>query len=157
MVKTSKTTTNGQSSGEYLDLQAWPFYWITQANNLYMEKLEVELKMSQLDIPTWRALNLLGGGRGRSISYLAAESVVKLSTMTRIIQRMREKGLVTVRPSKRDARVTEAYLTEKGEGARAISLGHAMTVMEKAFEGIRPEHCKILISSLSKVVDNLAD
>jgi len=155
MAKISKTITNGQESEEYLDLQRWPFYWITQANNLYMEKLEVELKISQLDIPTWRALNLLGGGQGRSISYLAKESIVKLSTMTRIIQRMRDKGLVTVQPSKGDARVTEVHLTKRGENARVIALGHARSVMETAFQGVKPEYLEILISSLSNVVENM--
>jgi len=133
----------------------WPFYWISRTNGLYLKELEAELKKSGLDIPRWRALMLLGNDRPRSVSYLATESVAKLNTMTRIIQRMREEGLVKVQSRASDARVTEAYLTEKGEKARVVAFAHANKVVSRAFDGVSQSEMESLIHVLSKVMDNL--
>lgn len=137
------------------DLDKWPFYWVSRSNGLYLKELELELKKSDLDIPRWRALMLLGNSRARSVSYLAHESVAKLNTMTRIIQRMKMEGLVKVRVRKTDARVTEAYLTSKGERARIVALEHAQKVVSRAFEDVSDEEMKSLVSVLSKVMTNL--
>lgn len=150
-----KERTDDQNREALLDLKTWPFYWVTQTNDLYMKMLEIELKNSNLDIPSWRVLNLLGGGQARSVSYLATESIVKLNTMTRIIQRMREEELVKVRVSKRDARVTEVYLTKKGEKARAVALSHATLVMDEAFANVSLDDRDTLIATLSKVMGNM--
>lgn len=136
------------------DRELWPFYWVSRSNGLYLKELEQELKKSGLDIPRWRALMLLGNDQARSVSYLATESVAKLNTMTRIIQRMKSEGLVKVRPRETDARVTEAYLTKKGEKARLVAWGHANKVVERAFEGVAKDEMSALITVLTKVMSN---
>lgn len=137
------------------DRELWPFYWVSRTNGLYLKELERELKKSGLDIPRWRALMLLGDGRARSVSYLAHESVAKLNTMTRIIQRMSAEGLVKVRQRKTDARVTEAYLTAAGEEARMIAWKHATQVADRAFEGVTEAEMGQVIFVLSKLMKNL--
>ena len=136
-------------------LERWPFYWITRTNSMYLNALEKVLKKSNLDIPEWRVLMLLNGEQARSISYLATEAVIKLSTMTRIIGRMEKDGLVETRQAQFDARVTEAYLTKKGFGARHLAWAHAIEVIESAFENVADEDVDHLMATLSKVFDNL--
>lgn len=137
------------------ELDKWPFYWIAKANGHYLKSIEKELKKSGLDNPRWRVLMLLEGGQARSVSYLATESVTKLSTMTRIVIRMKEEGLVKVRQRENDARVTEAYLTKKGEAAREAAWTHANSIIYRAFKGIDQKSTLKLIDTLSKVVSNL--
>lgn len=137
------------------DRELWPFYWISRSDGLYLKELEVELKKSGLDIPRWRALMLLGNDRARSVSYLATESVAKLNTMTRIIQRMKSEGLVKVRQRETDARVTEAFLTKEGEKARLVAWKHANKVVERAFDGVSKDEMAALVTVLSKVMKNL--
>lgn len=124
------------SSAQTFNRFEWPFYWLTQASGRYMATLERALRDIDLDVPTWRALMLLDGERARSVSYLANEAITKLSTMTRIVQRMVESGLVTTRPSAKDARVTEVVLTANGNRARILAWQAADTIFKRTFDGV---------------------
>lgn len=118
------------------ELQKWPFYWLTQASSRYLAVLEQTLREIDLDVPTWRALMLLGDGTPRSVSYLSKEAITKLSTMTRIVQRMQEAGLVRTHPSPSDARVTEVELTANGNRARILAWQSATKIFDRTFEGV---------------------
>ncbi len=139
------------------DLEQWPFYWITGTSAKYIQALEDELAGGDLDIPSWRVLMLLGGDDARSISYLAKEAVSKLPTMTRIIYRMKDQGLVDVRPRKSDNRVTEVLLTKKGRYNRRVAWMHAQNVVQRALATITGEELQTVIHILRKISANLAD
>ena len=142
---------------EPFNLEEWPFYWITQTYGVYLSRLEDALRKVELDIPTWRVLMLLEGDRARSTTYLATEAITKLSTMTRIIQRMQADGLVLTRPRATDGRVTEALLTGHGRRARVLAWQTAQEVYKLAFKDISPEQVAAINDGLSVVHRNLLE
>lgn len=129
----------------------WPFYWISKTNNLYHAALENLLKKEGLDLPQWRVLMMLKDAEARSVSYLAHGTVTKLSTMTRIVYRMEERGLVKTQVSTADSRVTEVVLLEKGHAARLKAWGHADSILSSAFEKVSKRDIAILKKTLAKV------
>lgn len=137
------------------DLKTWPFYWVVQAHGSYLSALEAELKSENLDIPRWRVLMLLDEGRACSISYLAREARTKLSTMTRIVQRMEGEGVLVTRSAVKDARVTEALLTVKGGAAREVAWKKAHRVYARAFDNISEREVFQLVSTLEQLSSNL--
>ena len=145
-----------QPGEEHFDLENWPFYWITRAYGQYMSSLEQTLKSVELDIPRWRVLMLLQGARARSISYLSTEAITKLSTMTRIVQRMQDDGLVITRPRASDQRVTEVLLTGNGRRARLLALHQAETIYANSFNGLSASDLKQLNKLLSRIHANLS-
>lgn len=138
-----------------LQLDAWPFYWITRVTNLYLERLEVELKRIGLDVPRWRVLMSLHAKDSSSVSEIAELAIVKLPTMTKIVQRMVGDGLVTCRTSAADGRVTEVLLTETGHEARRRAWAIARQVYAQAFEGVTAAEIRRLNAVLSRVFENL--
>lgn len=154
--KTPKKADFVNVSGAAFDVQSWPFYWLTRANNAYLRVLEDALKGSKLDVPRYRVLMLLHGKRARSVTYLAEEAIVKLPTMTRIVQRMEDDGLVETRPRASDNRVTEVLLTRRGGRARLRAQRAAFGVFAKAFEGVSEEQIGALNSVLSTVISNIS-
>lgn len=140
---------------EHFDLRNWPFYWITQAYGQYISNMERTLKNVELDIPRWRVLILLDGAHARSISYLSTQAITKLSTMTRIVQRMQEDGLVTTRQRASDQRVTEVLLTGNGRRARLLALQQAENTYARSFREIPGNDLKKLNQILSKICENL--
>jgi len=104
------------ASGEF-DIEQWPFYWLTRVTGRYLHEMEIALKALGLDIPRWRVLMSLRGDRVLSVSEIADNAIVKLPTMTRIVQRMQIDGLVRCRQSAADGRVTEVELTDAGKYA----------------------------------------
>jgi len=79
-----------------------------------MEKL---LKRIDLDIPRWRVLNILFENDDSSISEISEHAVAKLSTITKIVYRMKDDGLVETSQSTQDGRVTQVSLTAAGRQA----------------------------------------
>ncbi len=137
------------------DLQEWPFYWLTRANGQYLSTMAEVLKSVELDIPRWRVLMLLEPNQARSVSYLAREAISKVSTMTRIVQRMEQDMLVETRPQEADARVTEVLLTGNGRRARQLAWQQADSVYSHAFRDIPQETILQLNQMLSKLASNL--
>ena len=138
------------------DLREWPFYWLTQAYGNYIANLEATLKEIELDVPRWRVLMLLEGGDARSMSYLATEAITKLSTMTKIIQRMQDDKLVETRQRATDQRVTEIVLTGNGRRARVLARQQAEQIYARAFRDLSAEDLQHLNQLLTKLHTNLS-
>jgi DNA-binding MarR family transcriptional regulator len=145
------------SDNEQFDLTGWPFYWLARAHGQYIAALEDALRVVELDIPRWRVLMLLEPTKARSVSYLATEAIIKVSTMTRIVQRMDEDKLVITRPRETDARVTEVILTGNGRRARALAWQQANHIYQRAFKDMPDDTIKTLNKTLGLVGKNLED
>ena len=136
-------------------LAEWPFYWLTHTFGRYQIALEKLLKPMDLDVPRWRVLMLLNGDESQSITILAKEAITKLSTMTRIVQRMERDGLVKTSVSAIDARVTVVSLAAKGKRVRESAWIASDQIYDLAFEGISKEKIRRMNKLLMGVYDNL--
>lgn len=145
-------------SNDYeFDFADWPFYWLARGDRAYLAKLELILGKVNLDIPRWRVLMVLHSKSPASVSEIAEHSIVKLSTMTKIIQRMQKDGLVQTAPSTRDGRVTEVTITSKGDEAGKNAWEEANRIMEVAFSGFSKKERLTLTKLLQKLTDNLIE
>ncbi|PZU10773.1 MarR family winged helix-turn-helix transcriptional regulator [Sphingomonas sp.] len=140
---------------ERFKIDEWPIYWLTRVVSLYLTQSEGQLKRIGLDIPSWRVLMFLGKDQSASVSELADHAIAKLSTMTKIIQRMQAEGLVECSPRENDGRVTEVRLTERGFEARADAWAVSHRTYERAFGQVPAKETKALITTLSRVFDAL--
>ncbi|MEM7542286.1 MAG: MarR family winged helix-turn-helix transcriptional regulator [Pseudomonadota bacterium] len=142
-------------SAPNFELQSWPFYWITQTAGRYVATIEKALEDIELDLPRWRVLMLLDSERGHGVSYLAREAIVKLSTMTRLVQRMEEEGLIVTGASNTDARVTEVRLTANGRRARQLAWQQAQELYREVFAARTLQEIESLNAMLRDVMVNL--
>jgi DNA-binding MarR family transcriptional regulator len=136
-------------------LETWPFYWLTRVVALYLEELQVALKPAGLDVPRWRVLMSLRGQECASVSEIAEHAIVKLPTMTKIIQRMQADGLVECRVRDTDARVTEVVLTTRGHEARHQAWEIAAGVYAQAFKDVGAGEVQGLNKLLTRIFGNL--
>lgn len=133
----------------------WPFYWIVRVSAVYTQVMESVLKPMGLDVPAWRVLMSLHEGRSLSVSEVADFCVIRLNTMTKIIQRMTAEGLVERHQSRSDGRVTEVRVTAKGEQARQLAWAEAERVFAAGFEGIGPVEIDAMNAALQRAFTNL--
>lgn len=145
----------GDPGSPAFQLDRYPFYLLNRAVSRYSVVIETRLRAIDLDIPNWRVLMVLGERAPRSIGQIADACVINLSTMMRIIGRMKLAGLVTSAARPSDARVTEVFLTEQGaarlEAARTITA----PIYQAVIEGFSARDFDQMIRHLGRLYDNL--
>ncbi|MFT3760192.1 MarR family winged helix-turn-helix transcriptional regulator [Thauera sp.] len=96
------------------DYEEFPFFWLARVHSMYMLEQEKVLKKLGTDVPTRRVLLMLHLRGTATMSQLSEHTIIKLSTLTRIIQRMRDAELVSTCANAEDARITDVSMTAKG-------------------------------------------
>lgn len=137
------------------DFSEWPFYWLARADRTYLSIMETALGRIGLDIPSWRVLMILHSKQSASVSEISEHSIVKLSTMTKIIQRMQSAGLVEMSQSKKDGRVTIVTITEAGEKAGRECWEEGRRILNRAFEDFTSVEQQVLLALLKKLSTSL--
>lgn len=133
----------------------WPFYWVSRVNARYAQVLERRLKPLDLDVARWRVLMSLYEDEHLSVSEIADYAVIKLNTVTKIVQRMIADGLVVTRVRPNDGRVTEVCLTPEGDRLRRLARKEADHVFASSFVNITPDQLAQLNSLLENVFQQL--
>jgi DNA-binding MarR family transcriptional regulator len=81
-----------------------------------------ELRSFRITLPMWRVLAALLRQDGQTLSQLADQTSVELSTLSRQVQTMQRRGLVARAANGRDGRALTLLLTPDGRAlARAIA------------------------------------
>ena len=132
-----------------------PFYWLARVTGRYELTMDVVLKRIGMDVPRWRVLMLLTEHSPASVSQLAEHSIIRLSTMTKIVLRMKADGYVETRVSEADGRVTEVLLTPHGLKAVEQVRAQAGRIFEQAFRDIDESEMRTLIDTLRHIFGNL--
>lgn len=134
----------------------FPFYWLARVYGVYTMEMERALKAVDMDIPTWRTLFILNENGSSSMSEISLHAITKLSTVTKIVYRMKAEGLVDTMTSPQDARVTLVTITDLGRDAIARSKLAIHHIFARSFEGMTPLQIRKLNESLHLILDNLS-
>lgn len=133
----------------------YPIYWVARVANLYTHLLERSIKPEGVTVTGWRILMILREHESMSISQIAADASVKLSTVTKTVYTMRDKDLLVVRPRERDARVTEAEITGKGLALLEAILASASHVFEAVLKDFDSEEIETYNDYSKRICERL--
>lgn len=133
-----------------------PFYLIARTAGRYSIDLENALRAIGMDLPSWRALMVVAESNPSSVSEIADRAVMRLSTMTRVIQRLEKRDLMALARREGDARVTEVYITPAGKHAVSQIRQIASRLYNIAFHDLDAEEIATLNGILSRVFGNLS-
>lgn len=131
-----------------------PLYWLARVAGRYRLDMDMVLKPIGMDVPRWRVLAILTEHEPASITELCDHAVIQLSTMTRIVKRLADAGLVTTRSRGSDARVTEVQLTEAGRDAAVSVHSQASRIFRHGFEGFSAAQVATLNDMLQRLFRN---
>jgi len=100
-------------------------------------------------------LRALSENEGCTQRELAEEMHLTAATVTRMLQRMQQSGLLERRPDPDDQRVTRVYLTPKGRAILGDIRKRAQQVSEEMLVGFSEQEQAQLASYLNRMRDNL--
>ena len=132
----------------------WYLRRLVQAGELYSKELTKRYHVSQPQLSCLLALYEYGP---LPLSRLAKYILVKPSTVTGIIDRLEEKGLVSRERSALDRRVINITLTESGKKLAAEAPPPIPESIVDALQKISPNEREQIVSSLATLVAMLRD
>jgi len=141
--------------GEDFHRHEFPFYWIARVNALYTQEMERVLKKIDMDVPRWRVMMILKEQDRLSISEIADQAVAKLPTITKILYRMRDQGLVELSTSASDGRVTLVAMTDDGRQRLEIVRNSVSGIFKRCFAGLTTAQIKRLNGLLEQLHGNM--
>lgn len=135
----------------------FPFYWLARVHGRYSMAMDRLLKKVDMDIPRWRIINILYETEHASISEISEYAVAKLSTVTKIVYRMKDEGLVDTCQSPDDGRVTQVNLTQAGHEMFLEMHEVTQELINDSFKGMTDAQLRKLNQLLSAVFTNLPE
>jgi DNA-binding MarR family transcriptional regulator len=153
----TKKTSRFLPEHEDFSYEEFPFYWLARVHAIYSLEMEKVLKKLGTDIPTRRVLLMLRLHGTVSVSELATHAIIKLSTLTRIVQRMRDEGLVETRTNADDARITDVLVTPKGEELTDRIQDATKKIYVKGYTNLTDTQLAKLTQTLQVMFHNFSD
>jgi len=136
-------------------LDDYALYNLNRTAATYNEEMAKALKAYDLDVMQWRILMLLNDKNPSSVGELARRSAAKMPTVTRMLTRMEEQGLVARRALKGDRRIIQIRMTAKARKTLRMVQAIGNSVYERAFEGIGVRDLTRLTHTLKSIRENL--
>ena len=121
---------------------------IIRATDLYSRRLSKEVGLTAPQLLILQSIRALGAV---SISKLSNEVSLSQGTVTTIIDRLENRGLVTRHRSTQDKRVVHATLTQDGEAMVKEAPTPLQDTFSKQFEALENWEKSMIVSALQRV------
>jgi DNA-binding MarR family transcriptional regulator len=126
---------------------------LVRASHAISEEFLKEIEKQKLAITEWRVLATLSDGDGLTIGQLADMVIAKQPTVTKIIDRMAESGLVERRIGQIDKRQTTIYTTDMGRELVKDLLRKAKVVESSALKSFSESEVETLKITLRRMIE----
>ena len=136
-------------------LEHSPLFLMNRTISTYALRMERALRQVGADIPRWRVLMLASERGPISVSSIAELAVIRLSTATKVIQRLARDGLVTIARSPSDARVSEVRITAAGRRVARVVRRTASEIFRQAFADVGASEIRSFNRLLRRLHDNM--
>lgn len=134
------------------------FHYLLMANQaLLHKKLLTGLKDTELSLGQPKVLEYLKEHNGFSQKDIARGCHIEAGSLTSVLGRMEEKGMIERKMLNGNRRSLYVFLTEKGERLQQVVEKEFAFLEEKAFEGISEGEKENFMDVFSRIYDNLME
>lgn len=136
-------------------LDDYVMYNLVRTSTVYNDEMAAALKSYGLTTMEWRILMLLNDKSPSSVGDLARRSVTKTPTLTRMLIRMEDDGLIKRTALADDRRFVDVTMTPKAAKVLRQVQKIGQRVFERAFEGVSASQVATMTDILKRVRSNL--
>lgn len=131
------------------------FHYLLMANQaLIHKKLLSGLKDTGLSLGQPKILEYLKEHNGSSQKDIARGCHIEAGSLTSVLGRMEDKGMIERKMLNGNRRSLYVFLTEKGQKLQKIVEKEFALLEEKAFDGISEDEKEIFMNVFLKIYDN---
>lgn len=138
------------------DLEKFPYYWLTRVNARYLQAMEDTLNKLEFDNSRRRILIMVANQDDLSISEIVQYTIMKISTVTKLVYRLEEEGYLTTYRCKKDRRITRVRITPQGVAKISAIYEGTRAITEGSFNGLTEEEITKFNRILIKMFQNLS-
>lgn len=122
--------------------------------NSMQAQIEQAMEPHDLTAMQWQPLFILANGTARTSAELARRMQVDTGAVTRMVDRMEQKGLVERVRSVEDRRVVNLEVTAAGRESAQVIPKALCTVLNDHVEGFTPDEVVMLTGFLHRMLEN---
>jgi DNA-binding MarR family transcriptional regulator len=115
-------------------------------------EFHVQVKKAGLKVTEWRILASLYESDGETVGELAHLAITKQPTLSKVLPRLEEQGLVTLRTARADRRQTVVRITPKGTRLVAPLCEKAMAHQRQVLSKLDPGLAERLVEMLRTII-----
>lgn len=132
------------------------FHYLLMASQaLFQRKVMARLADCGLTAGQPKVLDYLGLHNGSVQKAIAAGCQIEPATLTGILNRMEEKGLIYRQMENGDRRSLHVYLTEEGKQKQQLVRQVLEDLTQELLEGMQPEEQQVLMASLMRICSKM--
>lgn len=132
------------------------FHYLAMVNQMMIQKkLMEQLKTTGLTLGQPKVLDYLKNHDGASQKEIAAGCLIEAGSLTSILNRMEEKGLIERKMLNGNRRTFHIFMTESGKKNQKLVEAAFEKIEEIAFSGISEEEQKRFMQTFEKIYKNL--
>ena len=134
------------------------FHYLSMINHMTVQKkLMEQLKDTGLTLGQPKVLDYLKDHDGASQKEIAAGCLIEAGSLTSILNRMEEKGLIERKMLNGNRRTFHIFMTESGKKNQKLVEEAFKKIEETALSGISEEEQKMFMEIFCRIYSNLAD
>lgn len=133
-------------------------HYLTMANQMLIQKRLLErVKASGLTMGQPKVLDYLKEHDGASQKEIAAGCFIEAGSLTSVLNRMEEKGLIERRMLNGNRRTFHIFMTEAGRKSQKIVEEAFVEIEEAAWKDISQEDAEAFMRIYHKIYNNLSE
>ena len=136
-----------------MDFRTYLPYLVNRVGSRFVTELSPTLNSAGIDVQMWRVLIALFQQGSQPTGVLSEDTSINLSTLSRLVGRMQDKGLVTRTRGDDDARSVIVELTTKGKATTKKVLPIATALEAEATTDFTEAELKTLRRLLVKLYE----
>ena len=134
------------------------FHYLSMANHMMVQKkLMEQLKDTGLTLGQPKVLDYMKDHDGASQKEIAAGCLIEAGSLTSILNRMEEKGLIERKMLNGNRRTFHIFMTESGKKNQKLVEETFEKIEETALNNISEEEQKVFMEIFHRIYRNLAE
>ena len=134
------------------------FHYLSMANHMMVQKkLMEQLKDTGLTLGQPKVLDYLKDHDGASQKEIAAGCLIEAGSLTSILNRMEEKGLIERKMLNGNRRTLHIFMTESGKKNQKLVEETFEKIEETALNNVSEEEQKVFMEIFLRIYRNLAE
>lgn len=134
------------------------FHYLSMANHMMVQKkLMEQLKDTGLTLGQPKVLDYLKDHNGASQKEIAAGCLIEAGSLTSILNRMEEKGLIERKMLNGNRRTFHIFMTESGKKNQKLVEETFEKIEETALNNVSEEEQKVFMEIFLRIYRNLAE